>query len=280
MDTNFEEMKDWKNKLGKYIGHVTQKFSRGIAARKKAKMDIWIRYNHAAFIIQWGYRNWRNKCQMRALPLRAAYIANMTEKTPPPKLRESLTSPSTVEDLTQKIVRNKATYEEIMIVWRHVIELRRGFSHSSTDVLLKALIDSRCDINRAAVLMGNAEFVIRNDPDLPKHIRAQFLPLGNHIVTKEASTAAYEKKKGRRTACTEDDEAELNRGWSNTVDAIRALRQINSNANIEEKVDKKDALLLQVINKCYFSVHHYGSAAGSKFYDHQIAKKSSAESKQ
>jgi hypothetical protein len=271
---------DWELKIKNYLAVLIQKYTRGVLSRKRSRLNIWIRYNQAAFIIQWAYRNWKNACQMRALPLRAAYIANMTATANAAnnnnaKAHRSVASTaSSVEDLTQKIVRNRATYEEIMTIWRQVIELRKSYSGCSTDVLLKAMIEAQSDVNRAMVLCGNVEFVLRNDPDLPKHIRTQFLPIGKHVVSKQTTLQADKAKQtpGTSTARrryigdTTIDSTHETQVFSSNVEAIRALRTHNSQTALNAE-DVHDKLLAKILFESYYSINHVGSSSGHKFYD-------------
>lgn len=66
-----------------------------------------------------------------------------------------------------KVIENKATRDEKMQTWRNVIELRRAYRDSDSELCLKALLATNGDLNKAMPLLGNKEFRFQADYSTP-----------------------------------------------------------------------------------------------------------------
>ncbi len=57
-----------------------------------------------------------------------------------------------------KVLDNKGTHSQKMIIWRNAIELRRAYREYSTEVCLKALVSANGDLTKAITLLGGRDF--------------------------------------------------------------------------------------------------------------------------
>ena len=78
----------------------------------------------------------------------------------------------------KEVISGHGTFEERMVMWRAVIELRRAHPSFNTDMCIRALTLAGGDTTRAMVLIGYPEFYMKFSaaPDLPKYLRDCFLP--------------------------------------------------------------------------------------------------------
>ena len=67
------------------------------------------------------------------------------------------------KDSWRHILDGSANFEDKMAVWRNVIELRRCHRELSTDVCLKALVETHGELSRAIPLLGSKDFTIQAD---------------------------------------------------------------------------------------------------------------------
>jgi hypothetical protein len=136
-------------RLKEYIAISIQRLFRGFVERRKLREMLWLRFNKAAFTIQHAIKAWRLKNVIRSVACRRAFIRSHISK----KKSTFKDSVYSRVDVADKAVRNLATYEEIMGLWRTIIEIRRAHNTWSTDVLLKALVEAKSDLQRAIVLV-------------------------------------------------------------------------------------------------------------------------------
>jgi hypothetical protein len=123
------------------------------------------------------------------------------------------------------------------------------------------------------------EFVLRNDPELPKHIRTQFLPIGKHIVSKQTTLQADKVKQGGKAKKRYIGDTSVDPSatpvFTSNVEAIRALRQTGDGSKENESQQTHDALLTSILTQSFYSTSHVGSHAGHKFHDSHNSKSGS-----
>ena len=78
----------------------------------------------------------------------------------------------------KEVISGHGTFEERMVMWRGVIELRRAHPSFNSELCIRALTLAGGDIQRALVLIGYPEFYMKFQaaPDIPRYLRECFLP--------------------------------------------------------------------------------------------------------
>lgn len=131
------------------------------------KLNLWMLREVSARIIQRHFRLWYCwRLTLRHCRRRSRSSAR----------RSSSSIPVSLPDSFQRIVNEQASFEDRMSFWRGAIELRRAHRELSTDLLLKAMIDSRADLSRSIVLLGTKSFIEKNSHDIPLKLRDLFSP--------------------------------------------------------------------------------------------------------
>lgn len=244
--------KPYRLKAATIIAKGLQKLTRGKLARKQAKLLQWIQYNSAAFTIQTYYRRWyalKHFYYRYGRCLRDRSSKNNKVSLPASNVRESF----------NKIVSSKSTYEDKMLIWRMVVELRRGHNFQTTDTCVKAVLESQADMKQATVLMGIPEFCIRHFIDLPRHTKKLFTydnnsqfninTMANHGST-DISVDTYDRliSSIQSTHHTVDDSLRVD----TRMDTIRALKRAQRRQNLIDTVNT-------AVSKSCFSKYHVGS---------------------
>lgn len=88
----------------------------------------------------------------------------------------------------EKVLNNKGTHSEKMIVWRNVIELRRSFREYTTDMCLKALARTNGDLTKAIPLLGSKDFAYQAQygPPLPEEMKDALNPYTKVFLTEDS----------------------------------------------------------------------------------------------
>lgn len=193
-----------------------------------------------------GYRIWKQK------RLSAEEIRNLILNNPRP-IREQVPFSS----LIQRAISKRATHEDLVSLWRYVIELRRAHSQYGTNILLKALIEAKSDLARALILVGNMEFSLKNDTDFSKTMKMQLLPSFD----------------GTNSPNSMDPNSIENAGVR-SIDVIRALRLRQHTAEYKAQVmSPRHDMMVDILYKSYYSRNHVGSVFGLKKYESFLQKK-------
>ena len=197
--------------FGDRLATHLQRLYRGRCGRAQAQLRAFQRYHYAAFVIQRAYREhveWheiithtvlrklqgsshlsrdlkKNKMKDDA-GISASSPSRALSEDKPIDVRSSIEKgyanmiPQAIPGATsvnfKKCLKNKASFDEKMSVWRAIIELRRGHRAMGVDVCMKALLESNGDISRAMVLMGDSTYALKNEGSLPLHLRTLFMP--------------------------------------------------------------------------------------------------------
>lgn len=134
----------------------------------EGKLNLWMLREVSARIIQRHFRLWYcwrltlRHCRRRS----RRSTARHSSRSMMPSLSDSF----------QRIVNEQASFEDRMTFWRGAVELRRAHRELSSDLLVKAMIDSRADLSRSIVLLGTKSFVEKNSYDIPSKLRDLFSP--------------------------------------------------------------------------------------------------------
>lgn len=217
-----------------------QKTYRAWIDRLKVKLKLWKRYHHAAFIIQKSYHKWKSIISFE----RVSTVINKNNASDVKKRNKKVT----LHSIINNVMYRKASYQELITIWKAAIELRRAHNFHKTDILLKSLANSNCDLARSLVLLGNEEFSLKNDKALTKNIRMEFLPTDQNI--KRPSLTHHKNGDAGITG----------------IDLVFALRQ-RQLSNKGYNISNRNMQLSTLMYKSYFSKHHYGSLHGYKKYD-------------
>jgi hypothetical protein len=145
---------------------LCQKYTRAKIGREKFLLKRWETYNHAAFKIQEAYRRWRmTQITRRRIKYK---IGN--------KIKQSF--PGNPGKCWANVIENKGTHAEKMAMWRNIVELRRAHRNSSTELCIKALVQTHGELSKAITLLGSSEFGFQSHfgPPLPEDIKESLNP--------------------------------------------------------------------------------------------------------
>ena len=88
----------------------------------------------------------------------------------------------------EKVLSNQGTHAEKMIIWRNVIELRRGFPEYTSEMCLKALITTNGDLTKAVPLLGSLDFAYQAQygPPIAEDIKESINPYTKTYLSEES----------------------------------------------------------------------------------------------
>jgi len=275
-----------------------QRLYRGQCGRVAAQLELWQRYQTCAFIIQRAYREhveWheiithtvlRNLQQSSHLSQNLQENMKAVEDSPArekPKKEKGLGITKPLKNVPMptlqptsvnfaRCLRNRATFDEKMSVWRAIIELRRGHPAMSAHICLKAMLESNGDLARAMVLMGDETYHLKNEGDVPPHLRSMFMPYLRDIDYLPKATSP-DGSPGQRRDFDESFRSTVGRGNSgNTgnsigLDGIRKLKAAETTRSFAPALDtskEEDSGLdlTDVIAWTYFSKFFQGQLSG------------------
>ena len=176
------------------------------------------------------------------------------------KVPQSVMRPTSLN--FKQCLRNKASFDEKMSVWRAVIELRRGHSKDSVDICLKAMLEAEGDISRAMILMGDPTYHLKNEGKVPLYLRLLFMPFLKQDQYLPKNSPVKRKQKQLKDS--------LIAGQTGTgVSGIRNLKTLKggdttdeSAAHLENDDDEEGLDLSQLISYSYFSKYYSGNPTG------------------
>ena len=240
--------------FGAQLATHIQRMYRGQCGRVAAKLERWQKYQTCAFVIQRAYREhveWQEiitHTVLRRLQQASHHRVHQVgangqkatdspaHKKGQPEKKNGIQKPTyaTPQPTAQPTsanfnlcLRNKATFDEKMSVWRALIELRRGHPLMSPHICLKAMIESNGDLSRAMVLMGDQTYHLKNEGNVPKHLRQMFMPFlreEDYLPKKPVQTGGGSPDQRR-----EFEKSFSNVGTSIGLDGIRKLRAEQAN---------------------------------------------------
>jgi hypothetical protein len=198
-----------------------QRLYRGWKVRQSLLFDRWIEMNKAATVLQRSFR--RFKLRLETKMIIDIYLSRK-------KLNKVIINESNHN--IEKIFNNQSTTEENFAFWRSVIELRKSYPKYSTDLLIKALTESKGKVLDAQTLLGNPVFGVRNDEDLSMKHRLRFLPESSVIDHKELFQSTLTENQKNQFSKREVFQREvlkilLQSYYSNRHHKIRAKNKLN-----------------------------------------------------
>jgi hypothetical protein len=237
----------------------------------EVKIHRWAQFEIAAQKIQRIFRSWNCARNFRRNYARKLHLDAQSENFQP-----------SLEEAFRNIIADDSTFEDKMSFWRGVVELRRAHKAHSTDVIIRALIDSKGDLNRSISLLGVKDFVHVHRADLPIKLRNMFLPVleSNPPQSTALTELLMESMRksldlNRLNGQVEDDDANpfITGGVQNRVNVVRALRTINSwnsgtsskGKNIIYQQDPRERkqelfnILNSALKTTYFTKNHFGN---------------------
>ena len=136
-----------------------QRLYRGMKVRMDVRVKRYVRLNDSVKLIQRCYRKFK-----------MFQFARMR--------RSHSLKDDTVLGNWKEVIGGHGNFEERMVIWRAVIELRRAHPSFSADLCLRALTLAEGDLHRALVIISYPEFYMKFQaaPDIPRYIRDCFLP--------------------------------------------------------------------------------------------------------
>jgi hypothetical protein len=156
---------------------LCQRYFRGKIGRESFLLRRWEKYNLAAYRIQIAFRLYKLQMNQRRV------------KNKKNKIRTGSLGSKSINPLKSwnSVMDNKATHEEKMAVWRNVIELRRAHRHSSTELCIKALVQSQGELQKAITLLGSSEFSFQSHfgPPLEEDLKESLNPYRKSSAMKD-----------------------------------------------------------------------------------------------
>jgi hypothetical protein len=176
----------------------------------------------------------------------------------------------TIEDSFRNTVAGDSTFAEKMCLWRGAVELRRAHKVHSTDLIIKALIESAGDLSRAVVLLGTKDYAMLNKSGISAKLRKLFLPTmetSSHQQSHKELLMASLRKTLSIDFSGDEDNDNIRNSMSfkqNNVNVIRSLRglkgkQIVYEQSREEKRAELFNILNSVVERAYLSKNHSSS---------------------
>jgi hypothetical protein len=162
----------------------------------------------------------------------------------------------------QTILAGAGSFNEKIMIWRNVVELRRSFRDVSPEVCLKALLNANGDMSRALAQLGSKDFSFyaENKTSLSPELKAALNP------SQLSNRALDEKLRAAQALNTSSHKIAHGARHGRSMRAHRHLQDsIKNAANIgEEPYPDSGVDLRQLVLKCYFSDNFMGSVQSSK----------------
>jgi len=238
----------YRYRAAEKISHHVGRLYRGYLARREIQYYRWYRYNKAATTIQNTYRTWKNFNRLHMIDARIHRLR---------MFHSSMVRSTDCMKSFQRVMSGHGDYEDKMVLWRLAIDLRRAHPSHTTDNCIKAILESKGDVNRAITLLGLPAFAARHFDDLPKKFKTMFLP----TISTGKDTISFKSNK------TNNNLEMRSSTQHNGFQGIRHLKY-QRNKTIQPKfrfngLEQDIANALEVI---YFSKQHVGSKIVSSKY--------------
>jgi hypothetical protein len=157
---------------------LCQRYFRGINGRETFLLRRWEKYNLAAYRIQRAFRSHQ---------LQSIHKENLKNKKS--KLKIGPLGNKSINPIKSwiSVMENKGTHEEKMSVWRNIVELRRAHRRSSTELCIKALIQSQGELGKAITLLGSTEFSFQSHfgPPLDEEMKESMNPYRKSSIIRD-----------------------------------------------------------------------------------------------
>jgi hypothetical protein len=225
------------------------------------RVHWWVQYELAAKRIQRAFRRWNCACQFRRNYSRKQKILLTTPAYTP-----------TLEESFRGVVSGQCTLENKLCIWRAAVELRRAHKIHSTDLIIRALIDSAGDQSRAVVLLGTKDYALLNKADVPVKLRRMFLPSMESrkaVLDPYRDLLASSVRHLNRSRYDDGENAAFSAVRQNNINVVRALKNANGQRIIYEKSreqmrEELFSILNAVVERSYLSKNHHGSKEFAK----------------
>jgi hypothetical protein len=225
------------------------------------RVHWWVHYELAAKRIQRAFRRWNCACQFRRNYSRKQKILSTTPVYTP-----------SLEESFRSIVSGQCTLEHKLCFWRAAVELRRAHKIHSTDLIIRALIDSAGDQSRAVVLLGTKDYALLNKADVPVKLRRMFLPT---VEARKATLDPYRvllASSVRHLNSGEYEDGEhtaFSAVRQNNINVVRALKNAKGQRIVYERSREQTreelfSILNAVVERSYLSKNHHGSKEFAK----------------
>lgn len=231
-------------------------------------LSQWIRYELAVIKIQRVFRQWRlhqpykRMIRMRAMRTRGFKMSRNFD--------QSASCPTAAECI-HAVIGQKADWSHQTAFWRIIVDTRRLFPNASTDLIVKALLESSGDVSRAHILLGTKEFCTQHKKPLPDSIKALLLPNLDRSVRSSHPTALLSMMDTKLFGKPGSHDNEMFNQWAESrrrnVDMVRSLRAQQKRKKRQEFMDQ----FSEVIDKCLFprednanGSNRPGSATGTR----------------
>lgn len=223
-----------KEEEKKNIALNCQRILRGRLGREEYQLKKWEKLNLSALKIQIKYRKWkmlqytkkRNENKLLNININKLNNLNINKK-----IKNNLYLNS-----WNNVMNNKGNHNEKMFIWRQIIELRRGYRHSSTELCIKALIQGNGDVSKAITLLGSSEFSFQSHfgPPLEEDIKESLNPY-------------------RKTSTLRDEELEiLLRQRPNSASMRRAHKHLQQSLITSAQLNREEYDLETILLQSYY----------------------------
>ncbi len=152
-------LRDYENSVYDKLAIEIQRLFRGMKTRMKVRALRFDSLNDKVRRIQRCYRKWR---MFQFYRMRRSHIL----------------SDDTVTGNWKEVITGHGSFDERMVVWRSIIEMRRAYPQFDTELCLRALTLGEGDLQRGNIVIGYPDFYMRyqSAPSIPKYQRDCFLP--------------------------------------------------------------------------------------------------------
>jgi hypothetical protein len=203
---------------------ICQRYTRAKIGRERYLLQRWETYNLAALKIQEAYRRWK--------------MTHLTRRRIKNKIgnKNKTTVPGNSAKCWANVMENKGTHSEKMAMWRNIVELRRAHRQSSTELCIKALVQTQGELSKAITLLGSSEFGFQSHfgPPLAEDIKESLNPY-------------------RKSSALRDDEMEILLRQRPSSSTRRAHRHLQQTLQSSAKFTRDDYDLEGIILKSYYT---------------------------
>ncbi|RYH19956.1 hypothetical protein EON65_25095 [archaeon] len=229
------------------------------------KLNVWIKHELAAIKIQRVVRQWlfHYRCK-RSFKVKGLASIGYGRHRFFHKTSDDLSPhPPSASDCIQALIAQKADWTHQTAFWRIIIDIKRSFPTTTTDLIVKALLEANGEVSRAMILLGTKEFCLQHKKPISENIKSLLLP---HLEPAEASfhnplLDLISSKSKVQTSGSSSGNADLLAHWAENrrrnVDMVRSLRVQHRKKMRQEFVNK----ISYIIEKAYFPSQERPSSA-------------------
>jgi hypothetical protein len=235
-DNHHNSWPSYRVRAAEKISYHIGRLYRGMSTRQQILIARWRKYDLSAYIIQKSYRKWKNSQYQKALEARFH------------RLRLFCPSKTNNQDSAKcfsRLIHGNGSYEDRMVMWRLIIDLRRAYPQQSVETSVKAVIEARGDSHRAMTLLGLPGFSSRLVDDQTKVLKAIFFTNDETDSSSNRETASSQFRGGlkglrslkqqRQSSGRHSSTSSLDRHIAKLIETIYSSRTTGGGSTIPAK---------------------------------------------